>query len=282
MHDLDSAANATKNREFYEHAYSQVDVDRLVAKLRDSRAFLSRARETGSFWGFYADGFEHLLAGKRIVELGSGNGLNALLMASFGAEVLAIDISEHCEHSTLQAADKLGLKNVTARTGDFVAMELEPASFDFVVGKHILHHLTHDIEAAFLEKTRAILKPAGIARFVEPAVNNHALDNLRWLVPVPGRPSILARRAFAAWKARDPHPVRDNSSAHYTEAGRRYFHEVKIRPFGSIDRLHRFLPRGGLNNSYRRWAHRIEPGLPDWFRSFAARAQIIDFARPRH
>lgn len=270
-----------KNEQHYDAKYAAVNVGCLVRTVRNLQNFLSDAILTDTSWhGLYQGGFAEQLRGKRVLELGCGDGLNALVMASLGAEVIANDISTESGRIIRQAASELGLKNIHAATGDFQHLRFEPRSFDWVVGKAFLHHLTHELEAAYLAKAATLLTDEGEARFFEPAVNSQFLDRLRWMVPVSGRPSSLSRRAFAAWKQSDPHPDRDDSSAHYRDFGRRYFQQVQTVPIGSIERFCRLMPKGKFNRAYRRWAHRTEVRLPMPFRELAARSQLIVYRRP--
>src|SRR5262249_21657548 len=162
---------------------------------------------------------------KRVLEIGCGDGINALIMGALGAEVIANDISSESERLVREASARLRLHNVRAISGDFTKLDLPFRSFDFVVGKALLHHLTHECENEYLARIGQLLKYEGEARFFEPAINSKILDKIRWLVPVPGRPSILQKAAYARWKAEDPHPERDNSSTYYLSNGRKYFKE---------------------------------------------------------
>ena len=277
----DSAETIAANVAYYEEEYRRLNLDRLIDKLGRWQEVLAELVATHITWhSLYRDAFGRQIAGARVLELGCGDGLNALMMARHGAQVTAVDISPHSERILREVEARLGPQNVVPVTGDFTQLDFPLASFDFVVGKDFLHHITHDQETAYLAKIVQILKPAGEARFCEPAVNNVVLDTLRWIAPVPGRPSVLARRAFRAWKAQDPHPVRDQSSRHYRASGARFFDEVEIIPFGSVERFHRLLPRG-INRPFRRRAHVLEEHLPHWFRSWAARSQLIVYRRPR-
>ena len=98
-----------------------------------------------------------------------------------------------------------------------------------------------------MKKIVASLKPDGGARFVEPAVNNLILDKLRWMIPVPGRPSSLNIKKFKEWQINDPHPIRDNSGKHYKVLGHTNFKEVRIQSLGSIERFHRLFPNAKWN-----------------------------------
>ena len=154
-------------------------------------------------------------------------------------------------------------------------------SLDFVIGKAFLHHLTHDEESDALAEVASVLGEGGEARFFEPAVNSRLLDRVRWMVPVPGRPSSLARRAFREWREADVHPPRDNSSDHYVAAGRPFFERVQVVPLGCLERFYRLMPRSRFQRSYRRWANRAEERLPQALRRSAARSQLIVFGAPR-
>ncbi len=279
----DSLEWLRKNRTVHDALFERVDPSQLVAKVRDHRAFLKDATQTDTSWvGLYLDGFADRLEGSRVLELGPGNGLNALIMAALGAEVVAIDVSQQSIRILRTASRELGLtRKVRAIAGDFAALAIPAESFDFVVGKALLHHLTHEQEAAYLAQTSTVLRSGGEARFVEPAVNSRVLDLVRWVIPVPGRPSILNRRAFATYALGHAHPKRDDSSRHCIEVGRRYFGEVDVVPIGSLERFHRFLPRGESSRRFRRWAFRFERSLPHRLRWVTARTQTIILRHPR-
>lgn len=274
--------NILANKQHYNKLYEKTKVDDIIRKVLNYEAFLDDATRTDTSWhGMYYGDLRNQLAGRKVLELGCGDGLNALIMASLGAKVTALDISDVSEYIVTQVNEQLGT-DVQVLTGDFGSMEFEPESFDLIVGKAFLHHLTHDLEAVYLSKAAGLLRRNGEARFFEPAVNSQILDKIRWMVPVPGRPSILNKKAFLSWKENDPHPSRDNSTRHYQDVGLLYFDEVKVVLIGSIERLCRLLPPGNFNRRFRRWAHRVEPSLPHWFRYSAARSQLILYGNPRN
>jgi SAM-dependent methyltransferase len=279
---LSIETNLLVNKQYYDKFYAQVRIQDIVSQAQHYKEFLDDAIQTDTSWhGMYQNGFRNRLAGKSVLELGAGNGLNAAMMALLGAEVIACDISDVTATIVTEINQQLGT-TIQPITGDFSRMEFEPASFDFIVGKAFLHHLTHDLESEYLKRVAALLKPDGEARFFEPAENSEFLENIRWAVPVPGRPSILDKKAFQQWKEKDPHPERDHSSQHYQQAGSLYFDETHIVVMGSIERLCRLVPPGKFNREFRRWAHRVELKLPDWFRYAAARSQLVVFQKPHH
>jgi hypothetical protein len=149
-----------------------------------------------------------------------------------------------------------------------------------VVGKAFLHHLTHETEKEFLKKIIQSLKSDGEARFVEPAVNNKFIDQLRWMVPVTRRPSSLQTKKFKAWLAKDPHPIRDNSEKHYRQLGLRFFKNAETNSIGAIERFHRFLPDNKWNRKYRIFAYKMEKLLPKFLKYHFARTQTIMYKTP--
>ena len=274
-------SNVDKNKDHYDDLYSHVSIESIVAKVRNAESFLDKAIKTDTSWhGLYQGDFRHQLKGKNILELGCGDGLNALIMAKLGGQVTAIDISEQSKVIVDKVNKECSLP-VKAITGEFTNESFEENSFDIVVGKAFLHHLTHEQEELYLEKVAKLLKPTGEARFLEPAMNSRMIDTLRWLTPVPGRPSKLNRKAFAEWKENDPHLVRDNSTDHFATVGHIFFDVVETVMIGSLERFCRLIPTGKFNTAYRQWAHRVEPHLPRWFRSAAARSQLIIYRIPK-
>lgn len=271
------------NREHFDKVYSKINIDEIINKLQNLSEFLDDATKTDTSWhGIYLDGFADRIIGKRIFEHGCGYGLNALIMASLGAQVIANDISTESERIIKEVASRLKITNIDPLSGDFADLPFRHRSFDFVVGKMVLHHLTHNIEEMYLSKFSKILKPDGEARFVEPSANSPLLDKLRLLVPKKNRPSIINKRAFAEWKAKDHNPDRNNSSNHFFQIGKRFFDKIQIIPVGSIEWFYRLMPQGSFNRRYRRWAHRMETKLPLTFRQKAAPSQLIVYSHPKN
>lgn len=279
---------ASQQRAHFDAAYRSVDADRLVSLVLEWRADAARLRSylehltaTHASWhGLYLGGLAARLPGKRVLELGSGDGTNACIMAVLGADVIACDVSGESARIVDQVVARTGLRNLRREARDAAMLCLPSRSMDFVVGKSFLHHLDHEAEAHLLDGVAALLRDTGEARFFEPAVNSRVLDRVRWMVPVPGRPSSLARKAFHEWHEEDAHPERDNSSAHYREAASALFRRIDIMPVGSLERFYRLLPRSRFQGAYRRWAHRSEQHHPEWLRWRAARAQLIVLRSP--
>ncbi|MEM7287674.1 MAG: class I SAM-dependent methyltransferase [Actinomycetota bacterium] len=281
-----AASNEELNKLHYDERYRVTDVDRLVSAVEQMPGWLDHQITTHNSWrSFYYGDLQTRLAGKRVLELGAGDGLNALVMAALGAHVVATDISEMTPKLVHAARERLDLAGSIEGFGgpiaDWAEM-VEPRSYDFVVGKAILHHLTHEEEREFLAFVAEAMRPGAEGRFSEPAVNSKVLDAIRWAVPVPGRPSALQRAKFAEYRATDPHPIRDNSSAHFMRSCREFFDDVECIPLGALERFNRLFPNAGFNNAFRRRAFWVEDRIPRRAQLPFARTQVILLAGPRH
>lgn len=275
--------NKVKNQAHYDRKYSTVSIDGIKAIIASFDAYLEGITTIDTTWvAMFRKDFKNQLKGKRVLELGCGDCILAVVMNKLEATVYANDISNKSGEIIAKLNESLLKDNpITFVQGDFLEAPLADNSFDMVVGKAFLHHLTLEEEAAFMKKIARILTPGGEARFVEPAVNSKVLDALRWMVSVPGRPSSLQSKKFAAWKATDPHPQRDNSSSHYKKLGLRYFKEAEIIPIGFIERFSRLFPKNKIRRNFRRKAYHWEARFPHWIQCTFARAQTIVFKKPK-
>ena len=277
-------SNREKNKKHYDKLYANTSIKNILVWLEQPERFLNTAIETETSWhGLYKDDFQDKIFGKMIMEIGCGDCVNAAMMARMGAQVFANDIAE----SSKVLIEKLNEAYeftfpITFIEGDFLKNDLEPNQFDFVIGKAFLHHLTLDEEKDFIKETARILKIDGEARFFEPAVNSILLDEVRWHIPVKGRPSKFNKKAFIEWKKNDPHPNRSFSSKHFEMAGKTYFEEVQTMPVGTLERFSRLMRWGNFRNNYRKWALRQEKHIPLSFNRSFARSQLIIYKRPKN
>jgi 2-polyprenyl-3-methyl-5-hydroxy-6-metoxy-1,4-benzoquinol methylase len=271
-----------KNRDHYNERYKAVSIAGIEKKLKNLNAFLDDATTTDTTWvAMFRGDFKNQLQGKKVLDLGCGDCTLSAVMAGLGASVIANDIADKSgDIITRINAAKLTEIPITFIHGDFLKQNFPPNSFDIVVGKAFIHHLTHEQETAFYQKIAGILKPDGEVRFVEPAVNSRVLDTLRWMIPVPGRPSSLQRKKFTKWKASDPHPERNNSSNHYKKMGLKYFNEAEIIPIGFLERFNRLFPKNKNNRQFRKKAYLWEAKFPLWVQRYFARAQTVIFKNP--
>ena len=275
--------NQEKNKEHYEKLYANTGIKNILYCIKNLDSFLASATTTDTSWhALYLGNFRERVKGKRVLEMGCGDCTNAAVMAALGAEVYANDLASASGEIVRKLNSNFDFEvPIVFVEGDFLKNELPSNSFDFVVGKAFLHHLTIPVEKLFLEETARLLKPDGEARFFEPAVNNKFLDAIRWHIPVKGRPSKFNRRAFREWKEKDPHPDRSFSSGHWEKAGAKIFNEVKIFPVGTLERFSRLMKWGENRTNFRKKAFRWEKSLPVFINRSFARSQLIIFKSPK-
>ncbi|WP_233530575.1 class I SAM-dependent methyltransferase [Gelidibacter salicanalis] len=273
------------NRLHYDKLYQNVNVDSILKVLDNLETYMATVTSTHISWvGMYMGDFQSKVAGMDILELGCGDCRNAAILAALGARVVANDISERSCAIVAVLNDSYPFKHpIRFVSGDFTTSDLPAETFDFVIGKAFLHHLTLDLEKEILKKVAYVLKRSGEARFFETAVNSKVLDELRWATPMNDRPSKWFQpKAFKQWEASDPHPPRDNSSAHYSKVGHKFFRTVQITPLGIFERFNRLLPINQNNmGHFKRKALEFEAYVPLTIRSFGARSQVVIYRNPK-
>jgi SAM-dependent methyltransferase len=148
------------------------------------------------------------LRGKSVLELGCGEGEDAVLLAKLGARVTGLDVSAGAVEL---ARKRAALDGVSDRT-DFIAAQLSevklpPRSFDVIWVDNVLHHLLDDLDAT-LEALLRFARPGALFICNEPVNLSKLLRRVRFLVPVhtevtPGeRP--LEKRDLAVLERRLP------------------------------------------------------------------------------
>ncbi|MEP6260721.1 MAG: class I SAM-dependent methyltransferase [Gillisia sp.] len=274
--------NQKKNKEHYEKVYANYNINNILHWINNLDKFLDSATTTETSWyGLYQNNFREEIKGKKVLEMGCGDCTNAAIMAALGAEVYANDIAANSGEIVREINARFSFKHpIVFVEGDFLENNLPSQTFDFVVGKAFLHHLTLPVEKLFLKETARLLKVDGEARFFEPAVNSMVLDEIRWHIPVGGRPSKFNKAAFKKWKEHDPHPDRSFSSKHWKKAGEAFFNEVEIIPVGTLERFSRLFGWGERRNKFKRWALRNEKCLPGFLNKPFTRSQLIVYKKP--
>lgn len=129
--------------------------------------------------------FERLgdLPGRRILDLGCGHGMAAIVLARRGADVTALDLSTGYLQEAAARARANGV-NIAWVAADGERLPFADASFDGIWGNAVLHHL--DLELAGRE-LRRVLRPGGVAVFCEPWGENPLLAWARRTLPYCGK-----------------------------------------------------------------------------------------------
>jgi len=168
------------------------------------------------------------LAGKRILELGSGAGEGAVYFALQGAQVTATDLSAGMLDVVKRVA---ALHGVTVETKLCSAEDLAifpEASFDLVYAGNLLHHANI---ARCLDQVKRVLKDGGLACFYDPVAHNPLVN--------------IYRRMATKVRTEDEHPIRRQDMRLFQERfrkiNRKFFWFTTLLIFVRfylIDRVH--------------------------------------------
>ncbi|HWE24240.1 MAG TPA: class I SAM-dependent methyltransferase [Myxococcales bacterium] len=124
------------------------------------------------------------LEDKLVLDFGCGEGDDALLLASLGARVTAIDISPKAIEFARVRAEMSGVASrITFVCAPIEAAELPAGHFDVIWGDNILHHVLPVLDETLAALMRAA-KPGAQVVFNEPVVLNRLLRRIRLFVPV--------------------------------------------------------------------------------------------------
>jgi 2-polyprenyl-3-methyl-5-hydroxy-6-metoxy-1,4-benzoquinol methylase len=165
------------------------------------------------------------LEGKRLLDVGCGDGLNVAMFAKMGADVTGIDVSPGALDVARRRAEINGVADrVRLACSPIETAELPDASFDVVWGDGILHHVLDELEPTVARLARWV-KDDGLILFSEPVNLFEPLRRLRRLVPVhtdatPGERPLI------------PSEV---------ELVRRYVPDLRTRHYMLLGRLDRFV-----------------------------------------
>jgi ubiquinone/menaquinone biosynthesis C-methylase UbiE len=148
---------ALSERQFYNSYAERLD----VSQIDPSRILAPTCLEN-----------EHLieklgeLRGKRVLDIGCGQGDTTTFLALRGAEVWALDVADRMVEFTRQLAAHHGVADrVRAETGRVEDMKYPSDFFDLVFADGVLHHL--DLSSAVPNLVR-VMKPGGRGFFLEP------------------------------------------------------------------------------------------------------------------
>ena len=105
-----------------------------------------------------------LVAGKKILDVASGEGYGSALMASVAATVAGLDVSpDAVAHASATYARR---QNLRFTQGSCARLPFDDASFDAVVSFETIEHIVEQNE--FLDEIKRVLKPAGLLIMSSP------------------------------------------------------------------------------------------------------------------
>ena len=196
------------------------------------------------------------LKGKSVLDVGCGDGENAMNFAKLGAHVTGIDISPKAIELARKRAEVNGVSALT----EFLCSPLETAnlpahSFDVVWGDAVLHHLIPDLDNV-MQRLVSWAKPGAVVMFAEPMNLSPWLRKLRLMLPI----------------TTDATPDERPLERMEIEIIKRYLPDLHMRHFGLFDRFTRFvledynyegssLPRRAVTNVFN-WIDYVVLSLP--------------------
>jgi 2-polyprenyl-3-methyl-5-hydroxy-6-metoxy-1,4-benzoquinol methylase len=102
-----------------------------------------------------------------VVDVGSGEGTNALYLAERGFDVIALDVSDVGLQHLTESAERIGVAAQT-QIADISDCTFE-STHDLFLFSYMLHHLDENVARAVIEKSKAATNPDGahvIATFI--------------------------------------------------------------------------------------------------------------------
>lgn len=124
------------------------------------------------------------VARKTVVDLGCGDGVKTVILASLGAKVIAVDASNQNLEVTAERARANGIeRNVTPVQSNGARIPVADSQADRVLCAGGLHHLDC---VPVARQIRRVLKPGGTAAFVQPVMHAKWLWKLRTYFSQPG------------------------------------------------------------------------------------------------
>ena len=136
----------------------------------------------------------------RAVDLGSGGGHLAFVLAPLTKSVVAYDLSEAMLAAVAREAQRRGLANVETRQGSVETLPWPDGAFDIVASRYSAHHW-RDVGKG-LREARRVLKPGGLAIFADVcAPEDPLLDTWLHGLELLRDPSHVRNYSLAQWRA---------------------------------------------------------------------------------
>lgn len=120
----------------------------------------------------------------RVLDVGCGEGANAILMAALGARVTGFDVSPESIATACQSARLNGVAHRTRfLVGTAETFQADESPFDVVWCGAVLHHVIPDLPRV-LQGLRTCQRPGGRTIIMEPISVSSVLRTLRSVVPL--------------------------------------------------------------------------------------------------
>lgn len=141
-----------------------------------------RTRYGNFHWFYYEKLYSVLRQGPKckVLDVACGIGFLSVLLAKYGHQVVAIDISKNSiEYARKLAAENNCLDKIEFRVEDICKLDLESDQFDIITGEDALHHVIK--YPGSVENIYRVLKPGGKIYFSEPFAFNPLINAMRFI-----------------------------------------------------------------------------------------------------
>ena len=236
----------SREKTFYESFYKGAYRSHEKFNFQVPAVWIEKARKPDSrpldYWeySFYLLGD---LRGKKVAEIGCGDGWITTCLAKAGAVVYAVDVSFSGCRLTKEKLKAHGVSPGLVAVMDAHTLAFQSSSFDAVFIAGVLHHL--DLEQVSIELHR-ILKKKGIVVSYEPLQYGPVMLAVRkiWL-------KINGLKEYVSTE--DEEPLRENDLAPFNNI----FQNAEIRKFNFIAKTNRLRKRFGTIANVLRWTDYI-------------------------
>jgi ubiquinone/menaquinone biosynthesis C-methylase UbiE len=160
-----------------EAAFADAEYSPMLGNTSINETMLKKYTEPTEMWDWrqYAATVLGDIRGKRLLDYGCGQGEESCYFATKGANVFGIDISEVGVRVARERLAANGLKGEFA-VMNCLEMTFPDESFDIVHGMGILHHVgLRD----GLREIKRVLKPGGLAIFLEPLQSTRGIESAK-------------------------------------------------------------------------------------------------------
>jgi len=130
-----------------------------------------------------------MIEGDRALDTCCGLGTNGLYLAEKGFNVTGIDISDKAVKIANRKSGRN--ENINFKVRNFMDMDFEPGSFDFVLDIGCFHHVATEDRQEYIENVRQVLRPGGrylvmcFSDRMGPAWNHFSEEQVRDLFSGP-------------------------------------------------------------------------------------------------
>ena len=206
------------------------------------------------YWTVYSRTKAHFKEGSRLLIIGSGTGLDAIIYGHLGYRVDAVDISARCTEIAIDRCSKESFASrIHFHTAPAETMSFADNTFDIAVGINVLHHLNI---ANCMQEIHRVLKPGGRAIFKEPRLT-------------PWRDRLVNMPPFCwikpkGWLERgggELVPGEENLDNTDFQTIRRLFHNLEITRFHVLMHFHKIYGSRLFWTRLDFYAFKIIPGL---------------------